>query len=482
MESFKSTITILLLAFGLLTEAVQAKSPSLLLQEGLYAEQTEGNLDKAIEIYEQVVQEASETQRIAAKATYQLGTCYLKKGDKAKAADYFQQVVSNYKTQKVLVEKADEQLKKIRPETKKSVFEQIDGQVIKFISETYGQTAAEAGQQNLYANSHIYYVDPNFALYNGGMGFYYNWTGQTITTKTKLSGTSYPNQTLYDTTGQKLDTEIVPDEQRSNFYHIFWIPKEPLAPGESLYYGWSIDDSRNLPSKTGEVAALTMQNQFGSPVIETFFLVLPKQLQISQSNPPTSSQELLNFNVYRWTKTVQQGENHVERVQLRVSDVGTILRKSVMTISTCADGDARIDAAMANIKSLDESAVLNELKKYFVSEEGTVRRSAIYVVWQGEFSDMTDAVPELQKLCSHDEDFTRGMAALALGQNKVLSSFTVLEKMTLDDPSGYARRCAAYALGMLGDNRAKPTLEKALKDPDKLVQNNAEAAIKMLKN
>jgi len=309
-------ILLVLLAVGPVF-AAQTKSPAILLQEGLYAEKTEGNLEKAIEIYQQVLDEAGEIQRLAAKATYQLGMCHLKKGNEQKAAEYFQQVVSNYPTQKVLAEKADEQLKKLKPETKKSVFEQIDGQVIKFFAEKYGETAAEAGQKNLYANSHIYYVDPNFILYKGGMGFYYNWTGQTVTGKTKLSGTSYPNQTLYDTAGQKLNIEIIPDKDRSNFYHIYWIPDEPLAPEESLYYGWSIDDSRGLPSKTGDVATLTMQNQFGSPAIETFFLVLPKELKISQSNPPTGSEELLNFNVYWWTKQVQQGENHLERVQLK---------------------------------------------------------------------------------------------------------------------------------------------------------------------
>jgi len=207
------------------------------------------------------------------------------------------------------------QVEKIEPKVK-SVFEQIDGQVIKFIGDTYGQTAAEAESKHLYANSHIYYVDPNFVLYRGGMNYYYNQTGRTITGRVRLTGTSYPDQTLYDVTGQKLNTEIVHSENRPNHWQIYWIPDEPLAQGESLYYGWSIDDSRSLPSKTGQAATLTMQNQFGSPVIETFFLVLPKELEISQSNPPTGSEKLLNFDIYWWTKTVQQGENHLERVQL----------------------------------------------------------------------------------------------------------------------------------------------------------------------
>ncbi|HUS89667.1 MAG TPA: HEAT repeat domain-containing protein, partial [Desulfosporosinus sp.] len=86
----------------------------------------------------------------------------------------------------------------------------------------------------------------------------------------------------------------------------------------------------------------------------------------------------------------------------------------------------------------------------------------------------------LQKFCSHEEEYTRGIAALALGAAKVESSFDTLCKMTLDDSSSYARRCAAYALGLMGRAEAKPTLEKALKDSDFNVRNNAEAALTML--
>jgi len=97
------------------SKTTSSKSPGTLLQEGLYAEQTEGDLDKAIEIYQQVIEELKPSQRIAAKATYQLGMCYLKKGDEAKAAGYFGDVVANYPKQSVLVKKSQAQLKKIRP-------------------------------------------------------------------------------------------------------------------------------------------------------------------------------------------------------------------------------------------------------------------------------------------------------------------------------------------------------------------------------
>ena len=48
MKSLKNTIIVLLLAVCLLAPAAQAKSPRIMLQEGLYAEQTEGDLEKAV--------------------------------------------------------------------------------------------------------------------------------------------------------------------------------------------------------------------------------------------------------------------------------------------------------------------------------------------------------------------------------------------------------------------------------------------------
>jgi len=92
----------------------------------MYAEETEGNLEKAIGIYQQVIDKAGEIQRLAARATYQLGMCYLKKGDKDKAAQYFQQVVSDYSTMSTLARKAEKQLKKVSSETKNTLSESFE--------------------------------------------------------------------------------------------------------------------------------------------------------------------------------------------------------------------------------------------------------------------------------------------------------------------------------------------------------------------
>jgi len=276
MERLKSTTIIFLLTVGLLTSAAPAKSASVLLQEGLYAEEIEGDLDAAIKIYEQVIAGAKEAQRVAAQATYRIGMCYLKKGQKDKAAEHFQNIILNFPSQKALVTKAEKQLDKIKPRAER------------------------------------------------------------------------------------------------------------------------------------------------------------------------------------------------------------IVEQTVMTISTCSEGDPKVAQALESLKGLDESAVVSELVKFLDSETDTVRRSTIYILWRGNLSDISAAVPVLEKLCSHEEELTRGMAALALGQAKVNSSFDTLCDMTLKDNSGYARRCGAIALGWMGRADARPILEKALEDPDPLVGNNAKAALVML--
>jgi beta-lactamase regulating signal transducer with metallopeptidase domain len=157
-----------------------------------------------------------------------------------------------------------------------------------------------------------------------------------------------------------------------------------------------------------------------------------------------------------------------------------IVEDAVLVISTCAENDPKVQKALESLKGLDEQAAVKEVAKFLDSDKNTVRRSAMYILWKGNFKSIEPAAASLEKLCSHKEEYTRGMAALALGAGKVDLSFDTLCKMTLEDSSAYARRCAAYALGLIGKADAKPVLEKALKDSDFNVRNNAEAALTMI--
>ena len=58
---------------------------SELLQQGLYAEEVEGNLDSAIKAYDQIIKNGSAPPNHVAQALYREGMCYLKLKNEAAA-------------------------------------------------------------------------------------------------------------------------------------------------------------------------------------------------------------------------------------------------------------------------------------------------------------------------------------------------------------------------------------------------------------
>lgn len=169
------------------------------------------------------------------------------------------------------------------------------------------------------------------------------------------------------------------------------------------------------------------------------------------------------------------------RKKITGAELQAIVRKAVMTISTCAETDPRVKKSLATLEGLNEAETVKAIAQYLPSEKNTVRRSAIYILWQGPFVSIAPAEAGLIKACSNPEGLTRGMAALALGGRKVKAAFKPLCDMTLNDKSPFARRCGAYGLGLLGDQKAVPILQKATKDKEEFVANNAESALTMLK-
>lgn len=81
-----------------------------LLEKAIYAEETVGNLDEAIDLYEQVIAEGKEASAAAAQAQLRLGVCYQKQGKADLAAAAFQAVVDGYPQEKELVAEARKHL------------------------------------------------------------------------------------------------------------------------------------------------------------------------------------------------------------------------------------------------------------------------------------------------------------------------------------------------------------------------------------
>lgn len=103
---------ILLASVALVTIAapVDAATASELLEKAIYTEETVGDLDKAIKVYEQVVTEGKEAEKIAAQAQLRIGLCYTKLGRTDKATAAFQAVIDNYPQVEDLVAQARKHL------------------------------------------------------------------------------------------------------------------------------------------------------------------------------------------------------------------------------------------------------------------------------------------------------------------------------------------------------------------------------------
>jgi hypothetical protein len=85
-----------------------AQSASDLLQQGIYTQETLGDIDGAIKIFQQIVAEAKTNRLYAAQAQYRLGLCYLSKGMNTEAQEAFKTLIKEFPDQKELVAKATE--------------------------------------------------------------------------------------------------------------------------------------------------------------------------------------------------------------------------------------------------------------------------------------------------------------------------------------------------------------------------------------
>ena len=83
-----------------------AASTSELLQQGLYAEEVEGNIDSAIKTYQQIIENPSAPANHVAQALYRQGMCYLKLKNDAAARAVLTKLVTDYSSQTEIVEKA----------------------------------------------------------------------------------------------------------------------------------------------------------------------------------------------------------------------------------------------------------------------------------------------------------------------------------------------------------------------------------------
>jgi hypothetical protein len=106
MTVSRNITIVMLVAVAIACGVVKAVSTSELLQQGLYAEEVEGNIESAIKTYGQVIQNKSAPRNHVAQALYRQGLCYLKISDEQSAKASLEKLVSEFADQTELVEKA----------------------------------------------------------------------------------------------------------------------------------------------------------------------------------------------------------------------------------------------------------------------------------------------------------------------------------------------------------------------------------------
>jgi hypothetical protein len=107
MKTFKTIILgLLLAALAITCHTASGATTSELLQQGLYSEEVEGNIDSAIKTYDQVIKNGSAPPNQVAQALYREGMCYLKLKDEASARTVLEKLVADCPGQTEIVEKA----------------------------------------------------------------------------------------------------------------------------------------------------------------------------------------------------------------------------------------------------------------------------------------------------------------------------------------------------------------------------------------
>ena len=112
MRSSKIIFMIIFSTFGLLlffSNLSAQQTAGELFEKALYLEEAQGDLQKAIELYQRILKQYPDNREVAAKAQLHLGLCYEKLGlEEAQKA--FQKVIDNYPEQTEAVKMAREKL------------------------------------------------------------------------------------------------------------------------------------------------------------------------------------------------------------------------------------------------------------------------------------------------------------------------------------------------------------------------------------
>ncbi len=110
MWSKRFAVLVLMVGLGAAAVAAGAESVGVLLRKGIFQEETVGDLEAAMKIYQGIVANEKANRPHVAQAKFRLGMCHVKKGEEEKAVGTFQELIKDFPGQTKLLEQARGQL------------------------------------------------------------------------------------------------------------------------------------------------------------------------------------------------------------------------------------------------------------------------------------------------------------------------------------------------------------------------------------
>src|SRR5476651_2266301 len=102
IQTMKTKLCILIIFLAAAFAQAQTNNLTALLQQGLFEEQANRNLDAAIADYTSLAKQFDKDRQLAATAVFRLGECYRAQGKTNEAAAQYQRILKDYSDEQTL--------------------------------------------------------------------------------------------------------------------------------------------------------------------------------------------------------------------------------------------------------------------------------------------------------------------------------------------------------------------------------------------
>ncbi len=325
-----------------------AESVSELLEKAIYAEETVGDVDKAMTIYKRIVKDAQAARPHAAQACYRLGLCYQKKGEHRLALAAFDKLIERYPEQKKAIARARDAMamsrRKLGPADVRSIVEKAmqdsepmvvnnaEGALRMLGLEEEPSGTRAPTKKPAYSQTHRYVLQAD------GNGSHMSVASQRNRGTVNLSTYSFINSyntivTVLDEDDNELEFTV---KNKGRHYSYTVTRKKPVPPGAE-YKSKIVTRGKNLAKKVG---GLWVYSRHHTPMPATDYtetVVLPAGAAIVSCDPKPTKRTTENGAVaLRFEKNLRKREAFRCRIAYRLAGAaggaGDALPKGVVEL------------------------------------------------------------------------------------------------------------------------------------------------------